>query len=98
MPNTKLYCEWCHGTRGVMKIYLPETPVLEWMEEKIILNDENFVGKDLTEWEEWEILTYDEMVKSIRRGTVCKKCWDKDQKLYDKYYDSGDEEDYIRLL
>ncbi len=38
------------------------------------------------------------MVKSIRRGVVCTKCWKKDQMLYDKYYDSGDEEDYIRLL
>jgi hypothetical protein len=38
------------------------------------------------------------MVKSIRRGHVCKKCWIQDQKLYDKYYDSDGDDDFIRLI
>lgn len=94
----KLKCEWCHGIINVIPMYIPESPVLEWMEEKLIRIDNDFTQSKLTEEEEYEIVAYDEMVKSIRRGVVCTKCWKKDQRLYDKYYDSGDEEDYIRLL
>ena len=79
-------------------MYIPESPVLEWMEEKLIRIDNDFTGKTLSEEEEWEILMYDEMVKAIRRGKVCVSCWKKDQKLYDKYYDSDDEDDYIRQI
>jgi len=79
-------------------MYIPESPVLEWMEEKLISIDNDFTKSHLTKEEEYEIVMYDEMVKSIRTGVVCTKCWKKDQKLYDKYYDPGDEEDYIRLL
>ena len=95
---SKLKCEWCFGTVGVVPMYIPESPVLEWMEEKLIRIDNDFTQQKLTREEEYEIVTYDEMVKAIRRGKVCTKCWKKDQRLYDKYYDSGDEEDMIRLL
>lgn len=98
MPRLKLKCEWCHGTTNVMAMYIPESPVLEWMEEKLIAIDNDFTEQELSREEEWEILVYDEMVKSIRRGSVCRKCWKRDQALYEKYYDPGDEDDYIRLL
>lgn len=94
----KLKCEWCHGTKNTMPMYIPESPVLEWMEEKLIKIDNDFTEQLLSKEEEYEIIVYDEMVKSIRTGVVCTKCWKKDQGLYDKYYDSGDEDDYIRLL
>ena len=81
-----------------MYMYIPQTPVLEWMEEKLILLEGEFKGKDLTAEEEWEILVYDEMVQSITRGTVCQKCWKKDQKLYETYYDQDDEDDFLRLI
>ena len=97
MPTSNLYCEWCHGEKNVMPMYIPESPVLEWMEKRIIANDESFTNQKLTDWEEWEMLCYDEMVTAIRRGAVCTSCWKKDQRLYDKYYDS-DDDDMIRLL
>lgn len=98
MPRPKHKCEWCFGTRDVMPIFIPETPVLEWMEEKLISVDEDFSQSELSEWEEWEMLCYDDMIKQIRRGHVCKKCWIKDQKLYDKYYDTDNNDDFIRLI
>lgn len=98
MPHTKKYCEWCHGTTNVMAMYIPETPVLEWLEEKLIAIDNDFVDKELTKDEEWELLVYDEMVKSIRKGNVCKKCWQRDQYLYEKYYNEDDEDNYLRLI
>ena len=58
----------------------------------------NFSQSELSEWEEWEMLCYDDMIKQIRRGHVCKKCWTKDQKLYDKYYDTDNNDDFIRLI
>ena len=91
-------CNWCVGTTGVMSMYIPQSPVLEWMEEKLILLDGEFRDQDLSEEEEWEILVYDEMVKSITRGMVCKKCWTRDQMLYETYYDVDDEDDFLRLV
>lgn len=79
-------CEWCHGPADLPQMYIPESPVLEWMEQKLAYLDNNFVDEGLTNDEEWEILVYDEMVKSIRRGHVCTICWTEDQALYDKYY------------
>jgi hypothetical protein len=98
MPRPKHNCEWCFGTKDVMPIFIPETPVLEWMEEKLISVDEDFSQSELSEWEEWEMLCYDDMIKQIRRGHVCKKCWTQDQKLYDKYYDTDNNDDFIRLI
>lgn len=98
MPRPRHKCEWCFGTRNVMPIFIPETPVLEWMEEKLSSVEEDFSQSELSEWEEWEMLCYDDMIRQIRRGHVCKKCWTKDQKLYDKYYDTDNNDDFIRLI
>lgn len=83
-------CEWCYGTADLPRMYIPESPVLEWMEDKLIYIERHFEGA-LSSDEEWEILVYDEMVKSIRRGHVCSICWETDQALYDKYYQDTDE-------
>ena len=79
-------------------MYIPQTPVLEWMEDKLILLDGEFRDQDLSEEEEWEIFVYDNMIKSITRGTVCIKCWKKDQQLYETYYNSDDEDNYLKLI
>ena len=97
MPRPRHKCEWCFGIEDVMPIFMPETPVLEWMEEKLITIDEDFTQSHLSKDEEWEILCYDDMITSLRRGHVCKKCWVQDQKLYDKYYDA-DGDEFIRLI
>jgi hypothetical protein len=91
-------CNWCFGTKNVLHMYIPQTPVLEWMEDKLILLDGEFYEQDLTETEEWEIQVYDTMVRAITRGTVCTKCWKKDQKLYEMYYGPDGEDDYLRLI
>lgn len=81
-------CEWCWGEADLPKMYIPESPVLEWMEQKLIYIDRHFgMDNKLTSDEELEILFYDDMVKSVRRGHVCSKCWLEDQRLYDKYYE-----------
>lgn len=97
MPRPRHKCEWCFGIKDVMPIFMPETPVLEWMEEKLITIGEDFTQSYLSKDEEWEILCYDDMITSLRRGHVCKKCWVQDQKLYDKYYDA-DGDEFIRLI
>lgn len=91
-------CNWCFGTENVLQMYIPETPVLEWMEDKIILLDGEFYEKELTAAEEWEIQVYDTMVRAITQGTVCTKCWKQDQKLYETYYSQDEDGDDIRLI
>ena len=38
---------------------------------------------------EAELLTYDELLITVNRKTICKDCLIEDQKLWNKYYDSG---------
>lgn len=83
-------CEWCLGPADLPKMYIPQSPVLEWMEQKLIYIEEHFDG-NLSSEEEWEILVYDEMIKNIRRGHVCSTCWEADQALYDKYYEDDEQ-------
>ena len=95
--NKKVLCEWCFGEADLPRMYIPESPVLEFMEQKLIKIGGHFDGT-LSKWEEWEISCYDEMVKSIRKGNVCTKCWTEDQRLYEKYYEKGDGESGIMLF
>ena len=89
--NQKRTCEWCFNEADLPVMYIPECPILEDMEKKLIMIDKHFEIGQLTEWEEWEITCYDELVKSIRKGNVCTKCWEADQKLYDRYYHKGED-------
>jgi len=50
-------CEWCHGTADLPRMFIPESPVLEWMEKKLIYIEKHFDGI-LSSDEEWEILVY----------------------------------------
>lgn len=83
-------CEWCFGESDMPILIIPESPVLVWMEEKLIKIERDLSGHKLTPDEEWEILVYDEMVQTTRHGSVCTKCWKEDQDLYDKYYEDLD--------
>ena len=51
----KLICEWCFGKMGVVPMYIPESPVLEWMEEKLIRIDNDFTQQELTKEEEYHL-------------------------------------------
>ena len=87
------HSEWCWGLADLPQMYIPESPVLEWFEERLIEIDRHFPDAKLSENEELSLMLYDDLVRSVRPGSVCSRCWAEDQKLYDKYYDPDDDVD-----
>ena len=97
------YCKWCGAPTVMEEIQLPETPILEFMEDKIDKlgrqrvwgENSNWAMLDMDPDDEAELLVYDEMLSSVRLKHVCEKCLSDDDRLYKKYYDDGD--DIIRF-
>jgi hypothetical protein len=101
-------CAWCHKPTNLPEVFAAESPILEWFEKQI--NDwcdknnmsRNAVWGEDSEWGrlplpeqfEAELLTYDNLLTSVSRKTICKTCLVEDQKLWNKYYDSGDPGDF----
>jgi len=109
MGRSKLNtCAWCHKPTNLPETFAAETPILEWFEKKIeSFCDKNDVDKkDLwgvdADWEaveitpemEAELLIYDELLVTVSRKVICKECLIEDQKLWNKYYDSGFGDDF----
>ena len=104
MGRSKLKtCGWCHKPTNLPEVFAAETPILEWFEKKIerFCDKNNVDKKDLwgneANWDrvkispqmEAELLAYDELLITVNRKTICKDCLIEDQKLWNKYYDSG---------
>ena len=78
---------------------LPETPILEFMEEKINKLGRDKVWGEHANWSkldidsdvEAELLVYDEMLATVSLKTVCEKCLSEDDRLYEKYYGGSEE-------
>lgn len=92
------YCTWC-GMKTIMEpMQLPQTPILEFMEEKIDKLGRDKVWGEHANWAnlnmdpdiEAELLVYDEMLSTVSLKHVCEKCLNEDDRLYNKYY-GGDE-------
>ena len=99
--NKVNYCTWC-GMKTLMEpMQLPQTPILEFMEEKINKLGRDRVWGDGANWSkldidsnlEAELLVYDEMLSMVSLKTVCEKCLSEDDKMYEKYYGDSDEDD-----
>lgn len=96
----ELICEWCKRECDLKPMLIPETPILEWFEEKLVaLGDMDDEEIHLTPQEEQEMDTYDYMINSYRTGSVCSSCWGKEQLLWEKYYKVGDDiDDFLEGL
>jgi hypothetical protein len=99
MKSNTNYCAWCGAPTKSGKIELPETPILEFLEEKIDKLGRERVWDVEADWsvldlnpdDEAELLIYDELQNTFSLKYVCEKCLKDDNDLFIKYY--GEEED-----
>ena len=95
VANPKVnYCEWCSKKTPLGKTQQAETPILEFIEEKIdLIGREDIWGVE-GDWSmvdmdsdlEAELLIYDEMLNNIGQRIVCTACMIQDDMMWRKYY------------
>ena len=99
MGNSKIkYCQWCGKRTNNETMILPDTPILEEMEEKIDKNGRKQLWGEKSDWSkldldsnfEAELLVYDQLLASSSPKTVCSECIKEDERLWDKYYGNSD--------
>ena len=100
----KKTCAWCHKPTNLPEVFAAESPILEWFEKRIeaycdnnnvtkkqIWGEDSDWGKiNIPEQFEAELLTYDSLLVTVGRKTICKECLVEDQVLWDKYYNNGE--------
>ena len=92
------YCSWCAKITQNEQIQLPETPILEYIEERINEHGRNRIWGKYADWStldldsdfEAELLVYDELMNSVSLKTVCKQCIEEDDILWENYYGNGE--------
>ena len=92
--NKIKYCKWCGVKTNLEPILIPETPILEFLEDKIDKLGRDKVWGENSNWAyleldsdtEAELLVYDEMLNTINLKHLCEKCITEDDRLYEKYY------------
>jgi hypothetical protein len=95
------HCAWCGKPTHMEEMQLPETPILEFLEEKIndygrekIWGDDgDWSEEDLDSDFEAELLVYDEMLATVSKKIVCVSCLKQDDDLWNKYYEDEDDMD-----
>lgn len=93
------YCKWCGAKTKLTLIQMPETPILEFLEDKIDKLGRDKIWGENSNWAfiemdsntEAELLVYDELLNTIDYKFLCDKCIDEDNRLYEKYYENDDE-------
>ena len=88
------YCEWCSKQTPLGKIIQAETPILEFIEDKIdLIGREDIWGiegdwsmVDIDSELEAELLVYDTMLNNVQERIICEVCLIQDEKMYKKYY------------
>ena len=92
----KPLCNWCWQESDLGVRFIPASPILEWMEEKINKID-NDLSRDasikLSLEEENEINLYDSLLNETTKGYICSHCLVGEQMLWDKYYTFEEEDD-----
>ena len=91
------HCIWCGKPTVMEAMLLPETPILEFMEEKIDKHGRNRIWGEDGDWSkqdldsdfEAELLVYDQMLCTIEKKVVCLGCLNEDDILWEKYYNNG---------
>ena len=97
------HCVWCGGVSPMEPMQLPQTPILEHMEEKIDNIGRKRIWGDNSDWSridmdsdlEAELLVYDEMLAMVSLKIVCERCIKEDERLWKKYYDNPDDMDVV---
>tara|TARA_B100001057_G_scaffold126445_1_gene125316 strand:+ start:156 stop:491 length:336 start_codon:yes stop_codon:yes gene_type:complete len=93
------HCAWCGKPTHMEAMQLPETPILEFMEEKIDKHGRDKIWGEKGDWStqnldsdfEAELLVYDNMLCSISPKVVCIGCLKEDDDLWEKYYNQDDD-------
>ena len=88
------YCEWCAKKTPMIPTTQAETPILEFVEDKIDLIGREDIWGVHGDWSmvdidsdlEAELLIYDEMLNNVKKRIVCTACSMNEKKMYDKYY------------
>ena len=88
------YCEWCSKKTTMGKTQQAETPILEFIEDKIDLIGREDIWGVRGDWSmvdidsdlEAELLIYDEMLNNIGQRIVCTACMIQDDKMWKNYY------------
>jgi hypothetical protein len=94
------YCKWCGKRTNMGQVVVSETPILEFLENKIDEHDREAIwGEecDLSEQHidsdfEAELLIYDELLNTLTPKTICSNCLKSDEHLWKKYYPDSLEE------
>ena len=97
--RTSKFCTWCGKLTVMEPMLLPETPILEFMEEKINEFGRDEIWGDDGDWSsidmdsdfEAELLVYDQMLTTVSEKVVCVNCLKHDDDLWNKYYNTDDE-------
>ena len=95
------HCAWCGKPTHIKEMQLPETPILEFLEEKINEYGRERIWGDDGDWSEEdldsdfeaELLVYDEMLATVSKKIVCVSCLKQDDDLWNKYYEDEDDMD-----
>ena len=95
------HCSWCGKSTWMDRMLLPETPILEFMEEKINAYGRDLIWGENGDWSmedldsdfEAELLVYDQLLNMVSKRVVCISCLKHDDDLWSKYYEI-DEDDY----
>ena len=95
------WCCWCGKPTWMEPMLLPETPILEFMEEKIDEYGRERIWGENGDWSqenldsdfEAELLVYDNMLSSVSNKIVCITCLNDDDKLWEKYYGEDPDND-----
>jgi hypothetical protein len=88
------YCEWCAKKTPLPPTTQAETPILEFVEDKIDLIGREDIWGVHGDWSlmeidsdlEAELLIYDEMLNNVQKRIVCTACIMNEEKMYNKYY------------
>lgn len=97
--RTKKYCSWCGKPTVMEEMMVSETPILEFMEEKIDEHGRNKIWGEDGDWStqnldsdfEAELLVYDNMLNTVSSKVVCINCLKEDDDLWEKYYNQDDD-------
>ena len=107
---TLKYCKWCGKKTSMGSMLTSETPILEFLEDKINEHGREKIWGEYGDWSEEildsefeaELLVYDSMLNNVTKKIICISCLKQDDDLFNKYYnnvvdgiDDEDIDDYI---
>ena len=98
--NSRTSCEWCGRITNTISTFVCQTPILEWMEERIDKMGRSMIWGKNSDWSklemkpdfEAELLVYDQMLSTVRSAIVCGQCLRADERMREKYYGNNSDD------